>query len=55
MGIGLNGNSFIKTMLRLSEKYPELRVVDDQIGTPTYTYDLTRLLVDMILTDKYVY
>ena len=42
-------------MLRLSEKYPELRVVDDQIGTPTYTYDLTRLLVDMILTDKYGY
>lgn len=52
---GLNGNNFIKTMLRLSEKYSELRVVDDQIGTPTYTYDLARLLVDMILTDKYGY
>ena len=52
---GLNGNNFIKTMLRLSEKYSELRVVNDQIGTPTYTYDLARLLVDMILTDKYGY
>ena len=52
---GLNGNNFIKTMLRLSEKYSELRVVNDQVGTPTYTYDLARLLVDMILTDKYGY
>ena len=42
-------------MLRLSEKYSELRVVNDQVGTPTYTYDLARLLVDMILTDKYGY
>lgn len=52
---GLNGNNFIKTMLNLSNKYNELRVVDDQIGTPTYTYDLARLLVDMIETDKYGY
>ena len=53
---GLNGNNFIKTMLKLSDKgYKELRVVDDQIGTPTYTYDLARLLVDMVLTDKYGY
>ena len=43
---GLNGNNFIKTMLKLADKgYKELRVVDDQIGTPTYTYDLARLLV----------
>lgn len=52
---GENGNNFIKTMLKLSEKYSELRVVNDQIGSPTYTYDLSRLLVDMILTDKYGY
>ena len=52
---GQNGNNFIKTMLRLSDKYSELKVVNDQIGTPTYTYDLSRLLVDMILTDKYGY
>lgn len=52
---GLNGNNFIKTMLNLSNKYNELRVVDDQIGTPTYTYDLARLLVDMIESDKYGY
>ena len=53
---GLNGKNFIKTMLSLAEKgYKELRVVDDQIGTPTYTYDLARLLVDVILTDKYGY
>lgn len=52
---GKNGNNFIKTMLRLSETHSELRVVNDQIGTPTYTYDLARLLVDMILTDKYGY
>lgn len=52
---GTNGNNFIKTMLKLSETRKELRVVKDQIGTPTYTYDLARLLVDMILTDKYGY
>ena len=50
---GQNGKNFIRTMLNLADKgYKELRVVDDQIGTPTYTYDLARLLVDMIETDK---
>ena len=52
---GLNGNNFIKTMLNLSKKYDTVRVVNDQIGTPTYTLDLSRLLVDMIETDKYGY
>lgn len=52
---GLNGKNFIKTMLALSEKYDTLRVVRDQVGTPTYTLDLSRLLVDMLLTDKYGY
>lgn len=53
---GLNGKNFIKTMLFLADKgYKELKVVDDQIGTPTYTYDLARLLVDMVLTEKYGY
>ena len=52
---GLNGNNFIKTMLKLSEKYDALRVVNDQIGTPTYTLDLSRLLVDMVETEKYGY
>ena len=52
---GTNGSNFIKTMLKLSEKYDTLRVVCDQIGTPTYTLDLSRLLVDMIETDKYGY
>ena len=50
---GINGNNFIKTMLKLSENHDKLTVVDDQIGTPTYTVDLSRLLVDMALTDKY--
>ncbi len=52
---GKNGNNFIKTMLNIGKKYPELRVVCDQIGTPTYTYDLARLLVDMVETEKYGY
>lgn len=52
---GLNGNNFIKTMLNIGKKYDTLRVVHDQIGTPTYTYDLSRLLVDMIETEKYGY
>ena len=52
---GKNGNNFVKTMLKLAETHNELRVVNDQIGTPTYTPDLARLLVDMIQTDKYGY
>ena len=52
---GLNGNNFIKTMLKLSDKYDTLRVVCDQVGTPTYTLDLSRLLVDMVQTEKYGY
>lgn len=52
---GLNGKNFIKTMLSVGKKYDTVRVVNDQIGTPTYTYDLARLLVDMIVTDKYGY
>lgn len=52
---GLNGNNFIKTMLKVGKTHDTLTVVDDQIGTPTYTYDLARLLVDMIQTDKYGY
>ncbi len=52
---GLNGNNFIKTMLNVGKKYEKLTVVSDQIGTPTYTYDLARLLVDMIETEKYGY
>ena len=52
---GVNGKNFIKTMLSVGANHDELRVVNDQIGTPTYTYDLARLLVDMIETDKYGY
>ena len=53
---GMNGKNFIKTMLSLADKgYKELKVVDDQIGTPTYTYDLARLLVNMIQTEKFGY
>lgn len=53
---GQNGKNFIKTMLNLADKgYKELNVVNDQIGTPTYTYDLSRLLVDMVETEKYGY
>ena len=50
---GENGNNFIKTMLKLADKYPELKVVNDQIGSPTYTVDLAKLLVEMAETDKY--
>ena len=50
---GLNGKNFIKTMLTIGKKFDTLRVVNDQIGTPTYTLDLARLLVDMIQTEKY--
>lgn len=52
---GVNGNNFIKTMLNVGKKFDTLKVVNDQIGTPTYTYDLSRLLVDMIETNKYGY
>ncbi len=52
---GKNGKNFIKTMLNVGKKYPEVRVVNDQIGTPTYTFDLARLLVDMAETEKYGY
>ena len=52
---GKNGKNFIKTMLNIGKNHDSIRVVNDQIGTPTYTYDLARLLVDMIETDKYGY
>ena len=52
---GRNGKNFIKTMLNVGKNHDTVRVVDDQIGTPTYTYDLARLLVDMIGTEKYGY
>ena len=52
---GLNGKNFIKTMLQVAKNHPQVRVVNDQIGTPTYTYDLARLLVDMNETEKYGY
>ncbi len=52
---GKNGNNFVKTMLNIGKKFSELKVVCDQIGTPTYTYDLAKLLVDMLQTDKYGY
>ena len=50
---GVNGKNFIKTMLKLAENHDTITVVNDQVGSPTYTYDLSRLLVDMIETDKY--
>lgn len=52
---GVSGKNFIKTMLSVGKKYDTVRVVNDQIGTPTYTYDLARLLVDMLETEKYGY
>lgn len=52
---GRNGNNFIKTMVNIGKKYDTVRVVNDQIGTPTYTNDLARLLVDMIETENYGY
>ena len=52
---GINGKNFIKTMLNVGKTHDTLKVVSDQVGTPTYTYDLARLLVDMIETDKYGY
>ncbi|MCI8835712.1 MAG: dTDP-4-dehydrorhamnose reductase [Ruminococcus sp.] len=52
---GKNGKNFIRTMLNLGKNHDEIRVVNDQIGTPTYTFDLARLLVDMIETEKYGY
>ena len=50
---GKNGKNFVKTMLKLAETHDKLTVVNDQFGSPTFTYDLARLLVDMIQTDKY--
>ena len=52
---GLNGKNFIKTMINIGKTHDAVRVVNDQIGTPTYTYDLAGLLVDMIETEKYGY
>ena len=52
---GKNGNNFIKTMLKVGKTHDKLTVVNDQIGTPTYTFDLARLLVDMLETEKYGY
>lgn len=52
---GLNGKNFIKTMIHVGKTHDEVRVVSDQIGTPTYTYDLARLLIDMSETEKYGY
>ena len=52
---GLNGKNFIKTMINVGKTHDTVRVVDDQIGTPTYTKDLAKLLVDMVETEKYGY
>ena len=52
---GLNGKNFIKTMINVGKTHDEVRVVNDQIGTPTYTFDLARLLVDMCESEKYGY
>ena len=50
---GVNGNNFVKTMMRLAKEHSELNIVADQIGTPTYTADLAPLLCDMVVADKY--
>ena len=50
---GINGKNFVRIMLNLAKTHDTIRVVDDQVGSPTYTYDLARLLVDMVLTEKY--
>lgn len=50
---GVNGKNFVRTMLNLAKTHGHITVVNDQFGSPTYTYDLARLLVDMVLTDKY--
>lgn len=52
---GLNGNNFIKTMIKVGKTHDSVRVVNDQIGTPTYTFDLAKLLSDLIVSDKYGY
>lgn len=52
---GINGTNFIKTMINIGKTHDEVRVVNDQIGTPTYMFDLSRLLIDMVETDKYGY
>lgn len=52
---GLSGRNFVRTMLNLAKTHDTIRVVNDQIGTPTYTFDLARLLVDMVETEKYGY
>ncbi len=52
---GVNGNNFVKTMLKIGKSNKSVKVVNDQIGTPTYTFDLAKLLADMIETDKYGY
>ncbi len=52
---GVNGKNFIKTMLNLGKTHDRITVVNDQIGTPTYTFDLARLLVDMLETERYGY
>ncbi len=50
---GINGKNFVKTMLNLSQNHKTIRVVNDQFGSPTYTYDLAKLLADMVVTQKY--